>query len=504
MYCVQVDSSSSATSHGTVYILLSEFLEGQHPTSKSITGSEKQQLYRHLAADIVMANFDVCGEKMTNILRVKGELVRIDLGGCLQYLPAGGLKTDFTADGVVNHIKMFLAGNDNADKMRVIVFGSFFADGDALRVELATQARSILVDYDFENYLKSFKIATLPGLDSALIVKQRLLLLAGRANIAPAPSIFKLEPLLVQTMTATAGSSTDPLPAFSRHPSVPLYPHIEESLPSQTDLLPQSDLSMRVHVVGSSTKKFRGDDPLVVNVTSGSLVVNGTSYAGGEYRQFSPRYPVGGIPMPPCYGRDDLIVGSKESKSVEGIWEGLKMLPTKNEGIESDRFLKDGGATGFTRGGKQAKSVKGSGVTHYGGNAKQLGQLGLDGSSFGYVAARKEIYLPTYKWVLDYKLQEPVQKLRLKVKGLKDTQHLYLLDANVKCSIESEDTRLSHAQLLRNYLFTGTVHEPPPVAPKQPGRPKKPPPVKNIAPRRPGVINGRLSGRPKKRRRDDR
>ena len=456
MYCVEVNSSSRSC---TVYIQLSEFLVGKHPSSTSITDHDKQQLFKHLAADIAMANFDVCGENMTNILHVKGELVRIDLGGCLQFLPAGGLKI-FTADGIGHHIHSFVAGSENADTMREVVFGSFFADSAALRVELAKQARSILVNNDFENHLLTLVNATLPGLDNVLIVKQRLLLLAGSA-IAPPPSIFKLVPLPVQTVTAMAGSSTDPLPALK---ALSMSPHIEESLPSQINLLPPIELSARVHVVGRLAKAFIGDDPLVVDVTS---------YAKDEYQQFSPMYAVGGIPMPPCYGRDDLLVGSKESKSVEGIWQGLKMLPKKEEGIESGRFLKGDGPKGFKRGGKRLRAVQGSGVTHYGGNAKVLDQLGLDGDCFGYVEARRKIYLPTYKWVLDYKLQELVQKLRQKVKDLKDKQHLYLLDANVNGNIESEDTPLSHAQLLRNYLFSGMVHVPPPVAPKRSGRPKK-------------------------------
>ena len=107
--------------------------------------------------------------------------------------------------------------------------------------------------------------------------------------------------------------------------------------------------------------------------------------------------------------------------------------------------------------------------------AASTNKAGVDGSTFGYIDARKQIYLPTYKWALDHQLQERVKDLHETAKGLSDGQHLYLKDYNTNEDVEKEKGALSHAQLLRNYIFTGKVWPavPAPPPPQQRQRKRK-------------------------------
>jgi hypothetical protein len=85
LYCVEVKSHNSAIAHGTYYMLLSEWLDGEPPEYEGPGKLEKTEnikikdeikvvLSKHLAADIALANFDVCGappgrkKMMSNLL----------------------------------------------------------------------------------------------------------------------------------------------------------------------------------------------------------------------------------------------------------------------------------------------------------------------------------------------------------------------------------------------------------------------------------------------------
>lgn len=85
--------------------------------------------------------------------------------------------------------------------------------------------------------------------------------------------------------------------------------------------------------------------------------------------QLSPFYAHGGIPVPGMPGQ--------LSDSVEGIWQGLKVI----RGRIAPRYFSGGGRK---RGGKPAG--------HQFGDRKRL--LGIE-------AARREIYIPAYMWVLE-------------------------------------------------------------------------------------------------------
>ena len=76
-------------------------------------------------------------------------------------------------------------------------------------------------------------------------------------------------------------------------------------------------------------------------------------------------------------------------------------------------------------------------------------QNGLQGSErLDYLAARKEIYLPSYRWVLDNCLQDEVSQLR----KLAEPQTVVLLDYETNGDIDNLKKPLSHAWLVCKYV----------------------------------------------------
>jgi len=322
-----------------------------------------------------------------------------------------------------------------------------------LKQKVAVQANKILD----QNQFKTKMLAELSGMkqdppdwaDTIQIVIRRLMHLAGRKPSFP--SIFALKP-----------------------PDAP-------SLRRQSSAgLPPTNLAENVKVVGIKTAKspFTGkadvdgrpadEDEVIIDVTSKSK--------HPYYVQFSPFYPHGGVPMPA------VVAGKLKLKShtVEGVWQGLKMFRGKEEGILLQRFQKSDGKPNDMK--RNPQKGKDSGVCHYGGGGlgeipggivrqfsdaehtvsgmkgkangmKQVATLGLDGESLDYVEARLKIQIPTYEWMLKNKMMPRVNELRALIKSGKK---LRLLDFNVNGDAEDpKSSALSHAQLLRNYIFTG-------------------------------------------------
>ena len=65
----------------------------------------------------------------------------------------------------------------------------------------------------------------------------------------------------------------------------------------------------------------------------------------------------------------------------------------------------------------------------------------------GYVEARKQIYLPTYKWVLENKVPRIIERLREASK----TKTIVLLDYETNCDVDDPRKPLSHAFLVKAY-----------------------------------------------------
>ena len=146
----------------------------------------------------------------------------------------------------------------------------------------------------------------------------------------------------------------------------------------------------------------------------------------GEFKTLSPFYPHGGIPIP--------FSGSVTSQSVEGIWQGLKVF--KNEGIDFSCFDN-----------KTMKNLKRTARTHGRciGHQKGLGSHEL----LEYIEARKQIYAPSYFWMLEHKCQKEIQYFK---QLLNEGKTIVFLDYDTNENIDDWSSPLSHASLIKKYL----------------------------------------------------
>ncbi len=156
-----------------------------------------------------------------------------------------------------------------------------------------------------------------------------------------------------------------------------------------------------------------------------AMIIDVTSHAVDEFVKFSPFYPNGGIPVP--------FTDGVVAVSVEGIWQGLKVF----EDIDVD-------TTFFSK--RDMKNLKRT-VRKYGpclGHRK-----GVHGEELlGYIEARKQIYLPCYKWVLENKLKKLVTAIRI----ISKNKPVVLLDYNTNPDVNNPKKALSHASLIKAYI----------------------------------------------------
>ncbi|OLT36986.1 hypothetical protein BJF79_06330 [Actinomadura sp. CNU-125] len=156
----------------------------------------------------------------------------------------------------------------------------------------------------------------------------------------------------------------------------------------------------------------------------GAVILDVTSKGPEPWVRFSPFWPHGGVPVPGMPG--------VFSESVEGVWQGLKVF----EGADADpgRFR-----ITSMRGIKRTVRKYGPVLGH------RLGD-----ELVPYERARREIYLPTYRWVLEHRLGALVERLR----GMGD---VVLLDYTVNGDVGELRVPLSHAQLVRSWVSSGVV-----------------------------------------------
>lgn len=142
-----------------------------------------------------------------------------------------------------------------------------------------------------------------------------------------------------------------------------------------------------------------------------------SSYADEPFLMFSPFYPHGQIPVP---GQDGLF-----SDSVEGIWQGLKVI----RGQTAPRYFSGWG-----------KKRRGKPSGHQFGREKRLLKL---------EAARRRIYCVAYTWMLEHSLpQELIDELLNQAhRGV--TQYFYDREDN---SNLGKDLPLAHASVLVRWL----------------------------------------------------
>jgi hypothetical protein len=153
-------------------------------------------------------------------------------------------------------------------------------------------------------------------------------------------------------------------------------------------------------------------------------IVDITSKATNSLVKLSPFYPHGDIPIPFSDG--------KTAKSVEGIWQGLKVF--QKSGIDTSMFEN-----------VSMKNMKRT-VRKFG---NPLGhRKGVSGNELlDYIDARIQIYLPAYRWVLENKVSDIIRRLR----EASQKEDIVLLDYETNCDILNTKKPLSHAFLVKVY-----------------------------------------------------
>lgn len=157
----------------------------------------------------------------------------------------------------------------------------------------------------------------------------------------------------------------------------------------------------------------------------GAILADVTSQADTRLKELSPFYPHYDIPVPFSDGYT--------ATCVEAIWQGLKVFESCD--VDIQMFKND-----------TMKNIKRT-VRRFG---KPLGhRKGVYGTELlGYIEARKQIYIPTYKWVLENKVAWIIEKLREASK----TKTIVLLDYDTNADVENAKKPLSHASLIKAYV----------------------------------------------------
>ena len=156
-----------------------------------------------------------------------------------------------------------------------------------------------------------------------------------------------------------------------------------------------------------------------------AILADVTSGAKDGLKKLSPFYPHYGIPVPFSEGYT--------AACVEAIWQGLKVFESSD--VDVQMFQND-----------TMKNIKRT-VRRFG---KPLGhRKGVHGTELlGYIEARKQIYIPTYKWVLENKVSDIIERLRTASNSGKT---IVLLDYDTNADVENAKKPLSHASLIKAY-----------------------------------------------------
>jgi hypothetical protein len=157
-----------------------------------------------------------------------------------------------------------------------------------------------------------------------------------------------------------------------------------------------------------------------------AAIVDVTSRGPEPWVRLSPFFPHGDVPVP--------FTPGVTSQSVEGVWQALKVFAHADVDPSKLRIT-------AMRGLKRAASTYGPALGH---------RRGLHGDVLlGYQQARREIYLPTLRHVLEGPAAAQVAALR----ELAEAGPVVLLDYTLNGDPEDLRTPLSHAALIRRHLL---------------------------------------------------
>lgn len=155
-----------------------------------------------------------------------------------------------------------------------------------------------------------------------------------------------------------------------------------------------------------------------------AVVADVTSQAKDGLVRLSPFYPHGDIPVPFSEGYT--------AACVEGVWQGLKVF--EDEDIDISMFSND-----------TMKNIKRTVRKHGRVLGHRKGVLGTE--ILGYMEAKHQIYIPTYRWMLEHKAMDIIERLR----KASETKTIVLLDYNTCYDVDDETKPLSHAYLVKAY-----------------------------------------------------
>ncbi len=155
-----------------------------------------------------------------------------------------------------------------------------------------------------------------------------------------------------------------------------------------------------------------------------AIIADVTSHAQDGLVKLSPFYPHYGIPVP--------FTPDMKATCVEAVWQGLKVF--EHQDVDVKMFSND-----------TMKNIKRT-VRRFG---KPLGhRKGVYGTELlNYGEARKQIYIPTYRWMLEHKAMYIIDKLRAASK----IKTIVLLDYNTNEDPDDLTKPLSHAYLVKAY-----------------------------------------------------
>lgn len=157
-----------------------------------------------------------------------------------------------------------------------------------------------------------------------------------------------------------------------------------------------------------------------------AILADVTSGAKDGLVKLSPFYPHGGIPVPFSEGYT--------ATCVEAIWQGLKVF--EGADVDTSLFQND-----TMKGLKRTVRRFGNPLGH---------RRGVNGTELlGYIEARKQIYIPTYRWVLENKVANIIERLKA---ANEEGKTIVLLDYDTNADVENAKKPLSHASLIKAYV----------------------------------------------------
>lgn len=156
-----------------------------------------------------------------------------------------------------------------------------------------------------------------------------------------------------------------------------------------------------------------------------SILADVTSNATDGLRKLSPFFPHYDIPIPFTKGMT--------ATCVEAVWQGLKVFETAD--VDVSLFRND-----------TMKNLKRT-VRRFG---KPLGhRKGVYGTELlDYIEAHKQIYIPTYRWILENKVADIMERLRI----ASESKTIVLLDYETNADVNNPNKPLSHAALIKAYI----------------------------------------------------